>query len=56
MLFHSLSITGIEKKVPDNKLIGTIIKLKKLCWVSQVYEIKPMTDPILPKITDVIDK
>ena len=55
MFFHKPDIDSIEKKVPDSKLIGAIIKLKILCCISQVYVKNPTKEPIHPNKRDVKD-
>ena len=46
----------MEKKVPDKKLMGTIIKLKILDCVSQVKNKNPIIEPIEEKIREVRNK
>jgi hypothetical protein len=46
----------MEKKVPDKKLMGTIIKLEILDCISQVKNKNPIMDPIEEKIRDVRNK
>ena len=43
----------MEKKVPDKKLMGTIIKLETLDCISQVKNKKPIMEPIEEKISEV---
>ena len=53
---HFASIACMEKKVPDKKLMGTIIKLETLDCISQVKNKKPTIEPIEEKIREVRNK
>ena len=46
----------MEKKVPDKKLIGIIIKFEILLKISQLKEIKPIIAPNEENINDVIKR
>ena len=46
----------MEKKVPDKKLMGTIIKLEMLDCISQVKNKNPIMEPIEEKIREVRNK
>ena len=46
----------MEKKVPDKKLMGTIIKFETLDCTSQVKNKNPIMEPIEEKIREVRNK
>ena len=46
----------MEKKVPDKKLMGIIIKLEMLNCISQVKNKNPIIEPMEEKIREVRNK